>query len=429
MTITRDQRQFADALAHYSQGLIYSLDPVDGPEKALGEYKKALELDPGYPIEHIVPQIAYCISVKDSADGMEALDALCRDYYREAIKKEPDNPYNYRTLAELLFKNGTNHEALRILKQGIQNTGDAIYLSEYCKELGKDFYLQKKFLLSADCFELLENRNEPQSGVFHFILAELYDLLNCKDKAIRHLNTAVMSEDPVPDAYIMLALMYHETEPEKAIETMQEGVKAFPENPKLFFFLGYIHGLEERYEDAIKIYGKLPDMIADCTNSVLTADYFLQYGSACEQAGKYDMAEKVLSEGIEKYPNSHQILNYLAYMWADKNTMLDKALDFVQRALEIDYRNGAYIDTLGWIYYRQEDYEEALKHILKANELEPNDPVINDHIGDVYDAMNNENKALDYWQKSFMLDPDNKLVEQKLKSRGINTGKLKKTKQ
>ena len=49
--------------------------------------------------------------------------------------------------------------------------------------------------------------------------------------------------------------------------------------------------------------------------------------------------------------------------------------------------NAAYLDTLGWIYYKQKAYENALVHIRKANGIEDTDPTIADHLGDIYEAI------------------------------------------
>jgi len=41
-------------------------------------------------------------------------------------------------------------------------------------------------------------------------------------------------------------------------------------------------------------------------------------------------------------------------MWAEKGLNLDTALEYVTTAIELDPKNGAYIDTLAWICFKQE---------------------------------------------------------------------------
>jgi len=102
-------------------------------------------------------------------------------------------------------------------------------------------------------------------------------------------------------------------------------------------------------------------------------------------------------------------------MWADHNLHLDDAEDMVGRALQLDPNNGAYLDSLGWIYYRKGKYEDALRELLRAVEnLKRDDPVVMEHIGDTYSKLNRIPQALDFWQRAIALDPENKLLLEKI---------------
>jgi Tfp pilus assembly protein PilF len=87
----------------------------------------------------------------------------------------------------------------------------------------------------------------------------------------------------------------------------------------------------------------------------------------------------------------------------------------VGRALQFDPNNGAFLDTLGWIHYRQGKFEEALTELLKAAQnLTKPDPIVFEHIGDVYSKLNRVAQALDFWQKAMALSPENKLLTEKI---------------
>ena len=55
-------------------------------------------------------------------------------------------------------------------------------------------------------------------------------------------------------------------------------------------------------------------------------------------------------------------------MWADQNTHLDEAEDYIKRALAADPENGAYLDSLGWLHFRRGQYEQALAELLNAKQ-------------------------------------------------------------
>ncbi len=94
-------------------------------------------------------------------------------------------------------------------------------------------------------------------------------------------------------------------------------------------------------------------------------------------------------------------------MWAEHNLHLDEAEEMIERALQIDPNNGAYLDSLGWVKLSQGKFEEALNELLRAVQtLTRDDPIVFEHIGDTYSKLNRIPQALDYWQKAIALDPE-----------------------
>jgi tetratricopeptide (TPR) repeat protein len=87
-------------------------------------------------------------------------------------------------------------------------------------------------------------------------------------------------------------------------------------------------------------------------------------------------------------------------MLADRGVRLQEAVGYVEEALTIDPNNGAYLDSLGWAFFKLNDLERAEKYLLKALELVKSDPVIHDHLGDLYYKTGDYQKARDYWSKS-----------------------------
>ena len=78
------------------------------------------------------------------------------------------------------------------------------------------------------------------------------------------------------------------------------------------------------------------------------------------------------------------MLNYYGYMLADRGVRLDEATSMIQKAVKQEPNNGAYLDSLGWAYYKQNKLAEAEEYLRKAVEREAHDPTILGHLGDVY---------------------------------------------
>lgn len=105
-------------------------------------------------------------------------------------------------------------------------------------------------------------------------------------------------------------------------------------------------------------------------------------------------------------------------MWAERGTNLTRARELIEKAVKLDPTNAAYLDSLGWVLFKQGHVKEALEPIRKAVELnEEADATLFDHLGDVYAALKQSEKAREAWRKSLEVEP-NKEVEKKLRTAG-----------
>ncbi len=239
------------------------------------------------------------------------------------------------------------------------------------------------------------------------------------DAAIRHYREALRHDPPLVWPYLDLArLLFQKQNDGEALMVLAKAMRRTDEPAVLQFC--YDHGRlflsNGEYERAIGCF----ELIAENTDPErLTPSFLLQHGAAYERSGQFEKAEAVFKQCLAVYPRTHEVLNYLAYMWAERGLHLDQALDYVKQALEQQPDNGAYVDTLGWIYYQMGRYPEALEQLKKANRLMPDDPTITDHVGDAYHALTDRENAIRFWKQSYALDPDNAEVVAKLEAEGI----------
>jgi tetratricopeptide (TPR) repeat protein len=145
-------------------------------------------------------------------------------------------------------------------------------------------------------------------------------------------------------------------------------------------------------------------------------DLQFELGSAYERAGQHENAEKAFLKILDKNPNHAATLNYLGYMWADRNVNLDRAAEMLTRAVEQEPRNGAYVDSLGWVFFRQGKLDLAEKYLSDAARLLPRDATVHEHLGDVLAKRGQLKRAIEVYQVALSLDlsPDD---EAKLRSK------------
>lgn len=139
-------------------------------------------------------------------------------------------------------------------------------------------------------------------------------------------------------------------------------------------------------------------------------DIDLQFAlaSAYERSADHGGAEKIFLRILERVPEHAATLNYLGYMWADNNVNLDRAAEMLTRAVSQEPRNGAYIDSLGWVYYRQGKLDLAEKYLTDATRLLPRDATVHAHLGDVFVKRGDAKRALDLYHLALTLEPAQK---------------------
>ena len=163
--------------------------------------------------------------------------------------------------------------------------------------------------------------------------------------------------------------------------------------------IGDIYRRNEDFSDAVRVYNKAEQKLG----GTIPADYWqLHYvrGMSYEQLGDWPKAEADLSAALEFQPEHPFVLNYLGYSWADQGINLEKSREMIELAVNLRPDDGYIADSLGWVLYRMERYEEAVPHLERAVELLPYDPVINDHLGDAYWKVGRRLEAKFQWERA-----------------------------
>ncbi|MGE4429900.1 MAG: tetratricopeptide repeat protein [Sphingobium sp.] len=167
--------------------------------------------------------------------------------------------------------------------------------------------------------------------------------------------------------------------------------------------LGDIHMQQNSFAEAAQAYQQARTAMGDREDAAL----LLQLGGALERAGHWDEARPLLERVVELAPDSAVALNHLGYALADRGEDLPRALALLQKANRIRPREPAYVDSLGWAYFRSGDFAKALPLIQSAVEAEPDNSELNEHLGDVLWGMGRRFEARYAWRAALVgLDED-----------------------
>lgn len=188
----------------------------------------------------------------------------------------------------------------------------------------------------------------------------------------------------------------------------------------------------EKYEDAVKEYGSIIESIQDNENiEKETKDKYVRgakYGlsGVYVTMNKIDEGTKILRELVKEDPENATFKNDLGFILCDNDREIEESEKLIRSAIELDLKarkkaadegkigkdeaikpNAAYVDSLGWVLYKQKKYDEALKNLLESagsDDEESNHIEIWDHVGDCYLAMGKKKEALETFQKALKME-------------------------
>jgi tetratricopeptide (TPR) repeat protein len=296
-------------------------------------------------------------------------------------------------------------------------------------------FIQKNYVQAVEYFGKAEKAilktREPDriNPTFYFNFAIARQMAGQLDEAAALLNAAFIRNPAYLDAYLQYAFRQKDDAVRQSAITILEKVGQIqPDQPNVYVYLGLLNSYLKSYKAAVSAFEKAESLVEDSPRKeeILDAHFYFWYAAACEREGQFERAEELFGRCVALDPDHAEAYNYLAYMWAEKGIKLERALDYIQKALKLNPSSGAFIDTLGWIYYMQGQYKDAYQEIHRAAELIPDDPTIVEHLGDVLYKLGDEKQALPHWRRSFVLDPDNRELGEKLTGLGVDLEPLRK---
>jgi len=110
------------------------------------------------------------------------------------------------------------------------------------------------------------------------------------------------------------------------------------------------------------------------------------------------------------------ILNDAGYALADADVRVGDAFEMVTEAVQIAPLLPAYIDSLGWAYYRRGEYRDAAFHLEQAARLiGRRDAEVLWHLGAVHARLGKLRRAESELRQALRLDPANAEAEEMLR--------------
>ncbi len=259
---------------------------------------------------------------------------------------------------------------------------------------------------------------QPKHALALLSLADLYENLKKPQLAIK-IYERMPADSPLRrNAEIQLGVNYDAIDrTDDAKKHLEKLILSRADDLEAIMALGNILRARKSFQECADIYGRGIATIAKPEKPNWLIFYFR--GICYERAKQWPKAEADLKKALELFPEQPHVLNYLGYSWVDQGVHLDQGMAMIRKAVDQRPDDGYIVDSLGWAYYRINNFDEAVKHLERAVELKPEDPTINDHLGDAYWKVGRNLEARFQWSHARDLKPEPdelKKIEEKLKS-------------
>jgi tetratricopeptide (TPR) repeat protein len=267
-------------------------------------------------------------------------------------------------------------------------------------------------------------KEDPLSLVVRLKIASLFMRMGQMRDAEKELKSAKKIDTGNIDVSLAMIVLYSYMQNDKALEEeyghfLENAHNVRPENLKIAEYLAQFYFYKNRINDAIKVY----ETIIVVNPKYVDGMFWLGY--LYSETGRLKDAVREWKDVLRIDNNHAPTLNSLAYTYAETGVNLNEAEMMIKMSLEKEPENGAYLDTMGWIYYKEKKYKLADEYLNKALIL-LRDPIVYQHLGRVCADSGDPKKALEYYSEGVKYFPDDKVLQEGIKAYGTKSKTSKK---
>jgi len=400
--------------------------------KAETAYRKAVEMDPS-ELSHQRGLAQTLFSEEKYSEALKVYEKLSdlmpddsdvylriAQIYRELhqLDKAEENLVKARQYApgnlEVMYNEGMLYESQGRYEDAIRVLSDAVTgikgqsampsrrrtLSILYQQLGQLYREDQNYQAAIYTFEELGHQGEEEDRRARLMIMDTYRAAKDLAKALQTGKEAMAKYPADPGIRTSYALLLGENEQtDDAVKILRAQLHGDSSDRDAYLNIAQVYERGRRYkqaEESARAAETLPGQPHD--NEMV---WFL-LGAIYERQKLYDRAEEEFKKVLAVNPKDAPVLNYYGYMLGDLGIRLDEAQSLVERALKEEPYNGGYLDSLGWIYFKENRAVDAEAMLRKALARESHDPTIHAHLGDVYAKLGRPELAAAEWEKSLV---------------------------
>jgi Flp pilus assembly protein TadD len=377
---------------------------LNDPKSAVNELKIAQAAHPDDPqvlgmlVDHYfkTKQEAFAIStLEDMAIG-DPMNGRVHLFLAEVYRQKGDRKAYIAALKKAFLGEGVELDSKMQALITMQETGVKVGLAE------------------LELVEILEIRY-PEEAKTYSIKGDFFMQMNREDEALKAYKKALVFEkNAYPIWNQVMVMEYQRDKMEELFATSKECLSYFPSIPTPYLLNGVAANQLKKYTEAKN---SLESGQAYLVNDYkLQAEFYAQLAEA--EFGLNNKATGVANfeKAMELDTKSALIPNNFAYRLASEKYKLELALELANKSIAAGGKQGQFLDTKGFVYFQQGEYNKALEIYLEAIEKSKSDAVLYEHLGDCYSKLGNKTKANEAWLKAKELKSKSKTLTKKIET-------------
>lgn len=350
------------------------------------------------------------------------LTGKAAEMYRKIEEQFSEDPTVQLTLSEYYKKNNNQKKYEEYVKKLVTNKSlDAdvqlSILGPMIIEGGNDSTMRRQGLEIITILAEQHPENARVSAFYGDVLA----FNNKIDKAAEAYKKSVQID---PSSYkVWESLLFAYTDragADSLIKYSERALKLFP-NQAMFHYLNGVGYMNKKdYAKSIKAITRAIDMQPE-DNKAQLVQMYTGLGDVYNYAKKYSASDSSYDYALKLDPMNATVLNNYAYYLSVRGVRLEDAERMSKKSLEVRKDEPTFMDTYGWILYKQGKYKDAQEYIQKAIDAngENADGTLWEHLGDVYYKQGNVDKAVECWTKAKEKGTENTDIDKKIKDRKL----------
>ena len=395
----------SDRAIHYQR--ISNFTRMNDTDAVINELLKILEADQGN-VNTLLMLSQFYLEEERTGEAAELLE--------QVLQRNPRHPEALVNLADIHIMNEEWEKAgallLGLVGDPVVSVTNKLEIVQYVLSRFSQHPEDPRLMDTASMLVDTLVAGVPENGMAHAMAAEFHIITDDGEQALYHLHrtTELMPENDA--AWRQLVQTYYiEGLYEETIEAGLRAEEFIPQDAFILFFVGGAYFLKDNKEEAARWLSAASELPARAPfRSIIMGTL----GDAHASMDNWEAADDAYEEAILLDPDNDVALNNYAYYLSERETRLDKAKEMAKRALELNPENAAFLDTMGWVYFKLGDYEKAHEYIRASIETGDASAEVLEHMGDVYDKLGDPDRAHYWWQKALEKDDTRTYLKERL---------------